>query len=75
MEEYLPIIKGFSSLECSGNSYSLEACRYLAEVIDENADQSVALVDYSDMFTNRDIEDISESIDVLIESISQRNVE
>ena len=53
LEEYLPIIKGFTSLECSGNSYSYEACKYLAEVIEENASPGVVMVDFSDMFTNR----------------------
>ena len=65
---------GFSAIECPGNSYSTEACKYLAEVIRKHSNKNLWSCDFSDMFTTRSIENIPESVKALIDSIENRPI-
>ena len=65
---------GFSAIECPGNSYSPEACKYLAEIIRKYANKSLWFADFSDMFTTRSIDNIPESVKALIDSIENKPI-
>ena len=74
-EEMRSITKhGFSAIECSGNSYSPEACKYLAEIIKKYSSKTLWFADFSDMFTTRSIDNIPESVKALIDAIENRPV-
>ena len=70
----LPDFKNFTAIECSGNSYSLEACKYIAELIKDNASENLYLADFSDMFVSRKIDFMPESIKCLIDAVGDRPV-
>ena len=70
--EMSSIKKGFSAIECSGNSYSIEATKQLAEIIAKHANKNLWLADFSDMFTTRSIDGIPESIKALINAVENR---
>jgi len=43
----------FTSIECFGNSYDLEACEFIAETITERASDDLHTVNFSNMFVQR----------------------
>ena len=66
--------KGFETLDCSGNSYSLEAAQYLAKFIRLFATDDLRSVDYSNMFVSRSIEEIPKSLEALLSAINGKPV-
>ena len=67
-------INEFSSFTCSGNSYSVEACEYLATVIKNSASEDLESVDFGNMFVSRLIEDIPKSLKMLLTAIMDKPV-
>ena len=67
-------LKGFTAIEFAGNSYSIEACEYLAEVIRENASKHFWRADFGHMFVTRSIDDIPVSIKHLIDAASEYKI-
>jgi Ran GTPase-activating protein (RanGAP) involved in mRNA processing and transport len=50
-------------IRCSGNSYSFDACEYIAEIIKEKGSSTDFYhADFSNMFAEREFEEIPPSI-------------
>ena len=67
-------INEFSLINCSGNSYSVEACEFLASVIKNSASEDLEFVDFGNMFVSRLIEDIPKSLKMLLTAIMDKPV-
>lgn len=67
-------INEFSSVNCGGNSYSVEACEYLASVVKNSASEDLEFVDFGNMFVSRLIEDIPKSLKMLLTAIMDKPV-
>lgn len=65
----------FSRIKCGGNSYSREACEFIAELIRTKADkEKFWQVDFSNMFVGRKLAELPESLEQLIDAIMGFNV-
>jgi Ran GTPase-activating protein (RanGAP) involved in mRNA processing and transport len=51
--EFVEELKKATSINFSGNSYSLESCKALAQLIKANKAETLDSVDVSDCFTQR----------------------
>ena len=53
----------FSRIKCGGNSYSREACEFIAELIKTKADKEKFWeVDFSNMFVGRKLNQLPDSL-------------
>ena len=73
-ENFTQILRGFSAIECSGNSYSIEAAQNLAMTIKNSAKPDFYFADFSNMFIARQIEDIPVALKFLLAAIVEKPV-
>lgn len=60
----------FTKIKCGGNSYSREACEYIAELVKTRADKEKSLeVDFCNMFVGRKLAELPDSLGQLIDAI------
>lgn len=79
LEEYIhansSTVELFKRIKCGGNSYSREACEYIAELIRTKADKEEFWeVDFSNMFVGRKLDELPDSLAQLIDAIQGFNV-
>lgn len=62
-------------IRCGGNSYSREACEYIAEIIKTKADhEHFWYADFSNMFVGRKLDELPTSVAILIDAIQAFNI-
>ena len=62
--------KTIAKIRCGGNSYSREACEYIAEIIKTKGDhESFWHADFSNMFVGRKLDELPDSTGLLVDAI------
>ena len=73
MKRNLAKVDEFTMVECFGNSYDEDACKYIAEIIEKRATDKLWYVDFSNMFDTR-AETLPQSLNILIKSIDSKPI-
>ena len=66
---------GFSSIECSGNSYDPTSCEYIAELIRDKAGEDFFKADFSNMFVTRNKQMLPPAIKMLVDSVATKPIQ
>ena len=69
LRKALEKVDKFSGIQCTGNSYDVSSCEYIAELIAERATEDFDTVDFSNMFVTRNKATLPVSLKILIDSI------
>lgn len=73
VRKQLEKVDNFTKIECSGNSYDLSSCEYIAEIIAEKASDNLYSADFSNMFVTKK-ETLPPSMEALIGAISLKPI-
>ena len=65
---------GFSSIECSGNSYDPTSCEYIAELIRDKSGEDFWKAEFSNMFVTRNKQTLPPSIKMLVDSVATKPI-
>lgn len=67
------MIEGFTLIQL-GNSFGVDSCEYIAELIKEKSSEDLWSCDFGGIFNQRKKEEIPKSITFLLDSIMEKNV-
>ena len=75
LEEQIATKDLISKIICGGNSYSREACEYIAEIIKTKGDlEKFYYADFSNMFVSRKLDELPDSVSLLIDAVKGFNI-